>query len=178
MVCLHTLVQIWLVLGHYSFGVSKNEISLTNRLKTNTNFWCYQEVLKPYLPSLPDLNTVNKANYTQKFNKHCKYKNKDHRHLVSMIEDVIEQLSREKLNSKPETIQHTCWKCLRRGEIILKPDTKITIHIDGSLEKTLLRRIWRRKYRVSIYRQKNVSKFKWNIILTRCDKFTNTAFWK
>ena len=46
-------------------------------------------------------------------------------------------------------------------------------YIDGSLVKTLLRRIWRDKSRESIYRHKNVLKFKRKIIQTRRDKFTN-----
>ena len=31
-----------------------------------------------------------------------------------------------KLNSRPETMEHTCSECLGRGEIILSPATKIT----------------------------------------------------
>ena len=34
-------------------------------------------------------------------------------------------------------MEHTCSECLRRGEIILRPATKITNHIDGSLGKDL-----------------------------------------
>ena len=31
----------------------------------------FRKILKPYLPSLPDLNNVNTANHKQQFNKHC-----------------------------------------------------------------------------------------------------------
>ena len=57
----------------HSFAVSLNQINLTNRLKTNVNLGCLQEISKPYLPSLPDLSTVNTANHNQQFHKHCKY---------------------------------------------------------------------------------------------------------
>ena len=60
--------------------------------------------------------------------------------------------------NEPETMDHTCSECLGRGETILRPATKITNDIDGSLGKTLLRR------KESIYRQKNVLKFKQKII--------------
>ena len=45
-----------------SFAISQNQINLTNT----------HQFLKPYLPSLPDLNTVNTAIHKQQFHKHCK----------------------------------------------------------------------------------------------------------
>ena len=55
-----------------SFVVSLNQINLTNILKTDTNLRCLQEILKPYLTSLSDLNTVTTVNHKQQFHKHCK----------------------------------------------------------------------------------------------------------
>ena len=49
-----------------------DQINLSNRLKTNTNLRYFWEILKPYLPSLPDLNSVNTANHKRQFYKHCK----------------------------------------------------------------------------------------------------------
>ena len=44
-----------------------------------------------------------------------------------------------KVNSRLETIEHTCSEYLRRSEIILRSATKFANHIDGSLGKTLLK---------------------------------------
>ena len=41
-------------------------------INLQTQLQCFREILKPYLPSLPDLDTVNTANHKQKFRKHCK----------------------------------------------------------------------------------------------------------
>ena len=58
-------------------------------------------------------------------------------------------------------MEHTCSECLRRGEIILRPATKITNHIDGSLGKDLKGQVKRKHISPeSIYRQKNVLKLK------------------
>ena len=43
-----------------------------------------------------------------------------------------------KLTNRFETMEHAFPECLRRGEMILRPATKITNHIDDSLEKTLI----------------------------------------
>ena len=56
-----------------SFAVSQNQINLINRLKTNANLQCFQETSKPYLPSLPNLSTVNTASRKQQFHNNCKY---------------------------------------------------------------------------------------------------------
>ena len=54
-------------------------------------------------------------------------------------------------------MEHTCSECLRRGEIILRPATKIKNHIDGSLGKDLKGQVKRKHTSPeSIYRQKNV----------------------
>ena len=93
MVFLYTSIQICLVLVH-CFKIWKNRLSsaispnLTKRLKRNTNFRCFREISKPYLTSLSDLNTVNTANHKRQLHKHCKYQNKDHKHLPSNIEWV------------------------------------------------------------------------------------------
>ena len=34
-------------------------------------------------------------------------------------------------------MKHTCSECLECGEIVLRPVTKITIHIDGSFGKAI-----------------------------------------
>ena len=39
----------------------------------------------------------------------------------------IEHISRGKLNNRPKTIEDTCSECLVRGEIILRPATKLQI---------------------------------------------------
>ena len=58
-------------------------------------------------------------------------------------------------------MEHTCSECLRRGEIILRPVTKITNHIDGSLGKDLKGQVKRKHISPeSICRQKNVLKLK------------------
>ena len=53
-----------------SSAVSQNQISLTNRPKRNTSLQCFRKILKPYLPSLPKLNTVNTADHKRKFHEH------------------------------------------------------------------------------------------------------------
>ena len=53
-------------------AVSQTQINLTNRLITNANFRCCQEISKPHLPSLSDLNPENTANNKRQFHKHCK----------------------------------------------------------------------------------------------------------
>ena len=55
-----------------SFAVSQNQINLTNKLKIKANLRCFREMSKPYLMSLPDLNTVNAVNHKRQFYKHCK----------------------------------------------------------------------------------------------------------
>ena len=42
-----------------------------------------------------------------------------------------------KLNSRPETMEHTCCECLQHGYIILRPATKITNHNDDKIMKQL-----------------------------------------
>ena len=51
-------------------------------------------------------------------------------------------------------MEHTYTECFGRGEIILRPVTKFTNHIDGSLGK----RSEEASKRESIYRRKNLSK--------------------
>ena len=41
---------------------------------------------------------------------------------------------------KTETMELTCLECLKSGEIILRPATKIINHTDGSLGKKLLKK--------------------------------------
>ena len=45
-----------------------------------------------------------------------------------------------KWNSRPETMEHTCSECLRCGEIILRPVTKITNILMVFWEKGYLER--------------------------------------
>ena len=53
------------------FAVSQNQINLNSRLKTNANLRCVQGISKPYLPSLPNLNTMKTVNHKRQFHKHC-----------------------------------------------------------------------------------------------------------
>ena len=43
-----------------------------------------------------------------------------------------------KTEQRPQNMKHTCSECLGRGEIILRPVTKITNHIDVSWGKRYL----------------------------------------